>query len=88
MSARARSFLNANELSPVVYGSVDGNCVTYRLASGKVFRLSTAEAATIPEPRWSFNRKQKLAQHRNEELELLAKLEREAKQTERYAHEL
>lgn len=77
MNARARNFIAANELSPVVYGSVDGNCVTYRLADGKIFRLTTAEAQWAPNPRWAFRA---LFQHRNEEAALLAKVEAESRQ--------
>lgn len=54
MNARARNFLAANEVSPVVYGSVDGGRVTYRLADGKMFRLNTEEARQVPNPRWAF----------------------------------
>lgn len=75
MNARARSFVAANEDSPVVYGSVDGNCVTYRLANGKIFRLTLLEARQTPEPKWAHR---VLVQHRNEEQALLAKLEIEA----------
>lgn len=54
MNARSHSFAIANELSPVVYGSVDGSCVTYRLEDGKVFRLNAIEARQVPNPRWAF----------------------------------
>lgn len=77
MNARARNFLAANELSPVVYGSVDDNCVTYRLDNGQVFRMTPAEASQLPHPWWAHYT---LQQHRNEELALLVKLEAEATQ--------
>ena len=54
MNARTRNFLAANELSPVVYGSVDKGRVTYRLANGKMFRLNAEEARQAPNPRWAF----------------------------------
>lgn len=74
MNARARNFIAANELSPVVYGSVDGNCVTYRLDNGKMFRLTLLEAQEIRDPWWAHRT---LAQHRNEELALLTKVQAE-----------
>lgn len=54
MTARARNFLLANEVSPVVYGSVDAGRVTFRLANGKVFRLNREDARKLPHPRWEF----------------------------------
>lgn len=54
MNARARNFLAANEISPVVYGSVDEGRVTYRLADGKMFYLNEVEARLAPNPRWAF----------------------------------
>jgi hypothetical protein len=54
MNARARSFIAANEVSPVVYCSVDGGRVTYRLENGKLFHLNTTEARQAPNPRWAF----------------------------------
>jgi hypothetical protein len=75
MNARARNFLAANEVSPVVYGSVDDQCVTYRLANGKTFRMTPAEASQLPHPWWAHYT---LQQHRNEELALLAKVEAES----------
>lgn len=75
MNARARNFLAANEVSPVVYGSVDECGVTYRLANGQVFRLGPVEAQEIVNPWWAHRA---LKQHRNEELALLAKVEAEA----------
>lgn len=54
MNARARNFLAANEVSPVVYGSVDGGKVTYRLANGQMFHLNETEARQAPHPRWAF----------------------------------
>jgi hypothetical protein len=74
MNARARNFLAANEVSPVVYGSVDSGCVTYRLADGKTFRMTPAEASHLPRPWWAHYT---LQQHRNEELILLAKVQAE-----------
>lgn len=76
MNVRARNFLAANETSPVVYGSVDGNCVTYRLANGQTFRMTPAEAGQMPRPWWAHYT---LQQHRKEELALLAKVEAEAR---------
>jgi hypothetical protein len=76
MNARARNFAAANEVSPVVYGSVDDNCVTYRLANGKIFRLTVKEAQEAPDPQWIHRC---LAMHRDEERELLAKVEAEAR---------
>lgn len=78
MNARSRNFILANEVSPVVYGSVDGNCVTYRLQDGKMFHLNAEEARAAPNPRWAFH--PVLIRHRCEEVELLAKVEAEARQ--------
>lgn len=51
MVARIRSFIAANALSPVVYFSAEGASVTYRLADGKLFRLSSREARDAGPPR-------------------------------------
>ncbi len=75
MNARARNFITANEDSPVVYGSVDDNCVTYRLANGKMFHLNAEEARQADNPRWAFRI---LAAHERENAALLAKVELEA----------
>lgn len=75
MNARAKNFIAANELSPVVYFSQDGNLVTFRLASGKVFNMTALEAQDVPAPRLAYR---VLAKHRKEELALLAKVEAEA----------
>lgn len=74
MNARARNFIAANEISPVVYGSVDEGCVTYRLQDGKTFRMTPAEAGELPHPWWAHKT---LKQHRNEELTLLATVQAE-----------
>lgn len=79
MNARTRNFIIANEVSPVVYGSVDGNCVTYRLENGQTFRLSANDAREASQPKWAFSI---LARHRQEEKQLLAKLEAEALQSD------
>lgn len=76
MNARARNFVAANEASPVVYFSQDGNLVTFRLESGKVFSMTATEAREVPSPRLAYR---VLAQHREEELALLAKVEAEAR---------
>lgn len=85
MNARARNFIAANELSPVVYFSQDDNLVTFRLASGKVFNMTALEALEVPAPRLAYR---VIAQHRNEELALLAKVEAEARQPDpgRFEH--
>ena len=75
MNARARNFLRCNEESPVVYGSVDDNCVTYRLANGKMFHLNAEEARQAANPLWAFTI---LAEHRREEAALLNKVMAEA----------
>lgn len=54
MSRRCLNFIRANELSPIVYQSVDQSCVTIRLADGKVFNLSSSEIRQIPHPRWKY----------------------------------
>lgn len=79
MNRRALNFLAANEASPVVYGSVDEAGVTYRLANSKMFRLTTAEAREASRPWWAHST---LAQHRNEELILLSKLQAEERQSD------
>lgn len=79
MNARARNFLAANEVSPVVYGSADETCVTFRLDNGKTFRMTPAEARELPHPWWKHHT---LQQHRKEELALLAKVEAEARQAD------
>lgn len=83
MNARARNFLAANEVSPVVYGSVDGNCVDYRLANGKMFRLTVVEARQAPNPRWAYleneMNSQAIAQHAIEESATLDRVLREAR---------
>ncbi len=75
MSNRARNFRSANSDSPVVYGSVDGECVTYRLANGKMFYLNAEDARQVGNPLWAFT---VLAIHERENADLLAKVEQEA----------
>jgi hypothetical protein len=75
MNVRAKNFLKANEVSPVVYFSQDGNLVTFRLESGKVFNMTALEAQAVPAPKLAYR---VLQQHRKEELALLAKVEAEA----------
>lgn len=53
MNSRAKNFALANENSPAVYCSVDAGKVTYRLADGKVFRLSAQDARQVT-PRWVY----------------------------------
>jgi hypothetical protein len=53
MTRRAQNFALANEDSPVVYASVDGPRVTYRLANGKLFRLNATEARQV-NPLWAW----------------------------------
>jgi hypothetical protein len=82
MNARAINFIRANEDSPVVYGSVDGHCVTYRLANGKMFRLNTEDARQAPNPRWAFLEREmnagSIAKHEAEEAKLLDRIREEA----------
>ena len=56
MTRRARSFLDANAQSPVVYGSVKGDggdgCF-YRLADGRTFDLSLLDCRYVGIPRWA-----------------------------------
>lgn len=82
MSARARNFAVANEGSPIVYGSVDGNRVTYRLADGKMFNLNAAEARQIRKPRWAYLEDDwnspALKAHEREERETLRRVQAEA----------
>lgn len=55
MSRRSLNFIAANEVSPIVYQSVDARkCVTIRLADGKVFRLNAEDARQVPSPRWAY----------------------------------
>lgn len=56
MTRRARNFLTANADSPVVYGSVDGNAVVYRLENGKLFHLTRADCEHAQYPRWAHHR--------------------------------
>ena len=78
---RALNLISANEESPVVYGSVDHDNVTYRLANGKMFRLNAEEARCAPNLRWAYAERQlgrdALAEHDRDNAALLAKLERE-----------
>lgn len=82
MNARARNFIAANEVSPVVYCSVDGGCVTYRLANGQLFHLNTYEAQQAPNPRWIYLERELHAKARKavdrENKETLARLNAEA----------
>lgn len=86
MNARARNFLAASEVSPVVYCSADDGKVTYRLADGKMFHLNSAEARQAPNPRWVFAEREAnsdaIRHHKTEEHKLLAKLETEASSLE------
>lgn len=83
MNARARNFLAANELSPVVYGSVAENGVVYRLADGKMFNLSIVEARQAPNPRWAFVEREMnaaaLAEHERDNADILERALREAR---------
>jgi hypothetical protein len=78
VNARARNFLAANEASPVVYGSVDDGCVTYRLADGKMFHLNVIEARAAPNPRWAFVEREMnspaLAEYERGEAEMLGRV--------------
>lgn len=82
MNARSRNFILANEVSPVVYGSVDGNCITYRLQDGKMFHLNAEEARAAPNPRWAFVEAEMNAvaikHQRRENGDMLRKVEAEA----------
>ena len=84
MNARARNFIAANEISPVVYGSVDEGRVTYRLANGKMFRLNVFEARQVPNPRWAWVEREAnaetLAAVDREERDLYRRLKAEAEQ--------
>lgn len=86
MNARARNFLAASEVSPVVYCSADDGRVTYRLADGKMFYLNTAEARQAPNPRWVWLEHEANSNaarlHKTEERKLLAKLTTEASSLE------
>lgn len=53
LSGTARNFLFHNAGSPVVYGSVEGQGCTYRLANGRTFRLSSADCQHVGHPRWA-----------------------------------
>lgn len=81
ITRRARNFITANEVSPVVYGSMDGSCVTYRLANGQMFRLHAIDARQAPNPRWAYLEKEMLgdvpAKLERENAELLKRMERE-----------
>lgn len=83
MNARARNFLAANELSPVVYGSVEEGKVTYRLENGQTFRLSVVEAREAPHPRWAHLEREMgaaaLAEHLLNEAQTLVRVLAEAR---------
>lgn len=63
---QAENFRRANELSPVVYGSVitaprwrgegppPSQGVFYRLANGKTFKLGVKAVRALGQPRWAF----------------------------------
>lgn len=56
MTHKAHRFIEANKISPVVYGSVIGNGgrgATYRLADDQTFTLTAAECRMIGQPRWA-----------------------------------
>lgn len=78
MNARAKNFSVANEGSPIVYGSVDAGKVTYRLADGKVFRLSSEDARQVPHPRWAYLEREwnrpALEEYERQEADTLAKV--------------
>jgi hypothetical protein len=81
LSLKASRFIEANRLSPVVYGSVDDHLFTYRLADGSTWTFPRREAPSIGQPRWAHlaeKDRRVLMQHRNEERALLKKVEREA----------
>lgn len=80
-SLKASRFMEANQRSPVVYGSVEDHTFTYRLADGSVWTFPRREARSIKEPRWAHmevKRRRGLIRHEKEERELLKKVEREA----------
>lgn len=53
MSLLASRFLETNRRSPVVYCSIDGHHVTYRLLNGSVFTFKRHEARQLGQPRWA-----------------------------------
>lgn len=56
MTIKAYRFIEANKISPVVYGAAigtGGQGAIYRLADNKTFTL-TAEECRLVEPRWAF----------------------------------
>lgn len=83
LSLKAYRFLEANATSLVVYGGVGEHTCTYRLEDGTSWTLSRREAREIGHPRWAHieqaRAKKHLGQHRKEEMNLLARLEREAR---------
>ena len=87
VSLKASRFIEANRNSPVVYGSVDEHCFTYRLADGSAWTFPRREARTIGHPRWAHmeqQRRRALIRHAKEERALLATVECEAAQAEWY----
>ncbi len=57
LTALARTFVEQNKLSPLVYGAAHGRGGKggiYRLANGMTFDLTAAEIGSIGEPRWAF----------------------------------
>ena len=86
-SLKAARFVEANRLSPVVYGSVDDHRFTYRLADGSTWTFPRREAREIGHPRWAHlevERRRGLIRHAKEERELLEKVEAESRQPEWY----
>ena len=51
---RAQRFIDANQVSPLVYQSTDGDGCVCRLADDQTFQLSTADCLSMREyrPRW------------------------------------
>jgi len=78
LSLKAYRFMEANEKSGVVYASIDDNCCVYRLANGSTWRLSYKESELVGYPKFA-HLPMALRRHRNEELELLKRVEREAR---------
>lgn len=53
MTHKAHLFIEANRRSPVVYASVDGDGVTYRLRDGNKFQFDARQARAIGVPRFA-----------------------------------
>jgi hypothetical protein len=80
ISLKHHRFIVANERIPIVYYGIEDHRVSFRLQDGSLWTFSRREAAQFPLAlNWAYLKEpdRRLTQHRNEELKMLAKVERE-----------